>query len=736
MNTNKTKQGPRVTKLEHALKLAELGFWVFPIVNGKKKPMHKGWQELATRKEKAIRYWFGGGDCNIGIYTGKFGDGEALLVVDVDNKGEKRGDSELLRLELEGFDLPETYTHRTPSGGRHLVYRVERPVKQGANVLGHGLDIRSRGGYIVGAGSRTDQGEYTAEIREVLSAPVWLVERCGRGRDRDERREPALQSDISVERAVERAKHYLLNEAPLAIEGQGGDETTYKVAARVKDLGVNLGDCIVLLWNHWNQRCSPPWSEEDLLQKVKNAYAYGTEPVGTAAPEADFPPIEESKHSAAPNEAPAAQHPYDKLNDEYAFVLAGGGAHVLWETTDQNGKYKLEHLALGAFNAKFANRKMVVGKKAQPLSNLWLEWKGRREYDGLVFMPEQKAPARFYNLWRGFAVEPADKVEQNDALDAFLAHARDNVCRGDGILFRWLIGYVAHLVQRPWEKPLVALVFRGGKGVGKNAFIERVGALLGGHFLLTSNRRYLIGNFNGHLENCLLFALDEAFWSGDKQAEGTLKDLITGRDHVIEHKGKEPYTVANKTRVCIIGNEDWLVPASHDERRFAVFDVGDGRKQDRNFFQRMREGMEAGAYRVLLKYLLDYDLKGIDLNEAPSTKALLEQKHHTLDPLQQYWLDCLEEGRIIGAEFTEWPKDIECERFRSAFRRYVRERNIRSRIPEDRAIGRLLKQCAPGVTKGRVRRGEDLPYVYHVPSLEVARGEWAKFIGHKVEWAE
>jgi hypothetical protein len=93
-----------------------------------------------------------------------------------------------------------------------------------------------------------------------------------------------------------------------------------------------------------------------------------------------------------------------------------------------------------------------------------------------------------------------------------------------------------------------------------------------------------------------MFALDEAFWSGDKQAEGVLKDLITGRDHVIEHKGKEPYSVANKTRVVIIGNEDWLIPASHDERRFAFFDVGDGRKQDRAFFQSMREGMEAGGY--------------------------------------------------------------------------------------------------------------------------------------------
>jgi hypothetical protein len=341
--------------------------------------------------------------------------------------------------------------------------------------------------------------------------------------------------------------------------------------------------------------------------------------------------------------------------------------------------------------------------------------KQRRTNDGLVFLPEQVAPPRFYNLWRGFAYTPAP-VARHPALDAFLDHAKANLCGGDDALCRWLLAYCAHLIQRPWEKPLVALVFRGAKGTGKNAFIERVGALLGGHFLLTSNRRYLLGNFNGHLENCLLFALDEAFWSGDKQAEGALKDLITGREHVIEHKGKEPYAVANKTRVVIIGNEDWLVPASHDERRFAVFTVGDGRKQDRQFFQDMRVGMEEGGYPHLLRYLLDFDLSGIDLNAAPATRGLAEQKHHTLDPFHQWWFDCLEEGALIGSESSAWPLEQNCERFRAAFRRYVKERNIRSRVPEDRAIGRLLKACAPSVLKKRATRTEDgQPYVYVIP---------------------
>lgn len=340
----------------------------------------------------------------------------------------------------------------------------------------------------------------------------------------------------------------------------------------------------------------------------------------------------------------------------------------------------------------------------------------------------------FYNLWRGFAVEP-DPVptspEAKVALDSFLTHAKDNVCNGSDALYRWLIGYFAHLVQRPWEKPLVALVFKGGKGVGKNALIERIGALLGGHFLVTSNRRYLVGNFNGHLENCLLFALDEAFWSGDKQAEGIIKDLITGKQHVVEHKGKEPYTVDNRTRICIIGNEEWLIPASHDERRFAVFEVGDGRKQDLPYFEAMRVGMERGGYRLLLAHLQSYDLDGLSFNAAPSTKALLDQKHATLEPFPQWWLACLAEGRLAGGDFDGWPAEAECERLRGAFRRYARERNIKSRGPDDRFIGRDLKAWGVGHKKTR-----QAGYVYVLPTLAEARAKWSAWIGHEVEWAE
>ena len=726
-----------------ALALAKLGFWVFPCLANDKRPAVKGWQKWATRDEAEIdAYWSAHPAHNVGVPTDRFGyDGGALLVVDVDNKGTKRGDNELVRLELEGFEMPDTAVARTPTGGSHHFFRVGVAVRQGADVLGPGLDIRSRGGYVVGAGSVIDGRSYLWRgDSPIAPAPQWLVDRCGVPSRRRSEHPPgtAIQTDAS--RAVARGRRYLETDAPLATEGAAGDETTYKVACRLKDFGLDEIAAIDAMLSYWNDRCLPPWDAEGLAEKVRNAYRYGIDTQGVSAPEADFAPHDVSDKCVQISDAASTKlHPYDELNKEHAFVLAGGGSHILWETTDAQDRFTLIHLAEGAFHRKFAAKKLQVGKKNEPITEGWMQWDGRRSFDGLVFMPEQPAPKRFYNLWRGFAVEPWPKdqhptKEAQDALDAYLEHAQQNVCRNDPRLVRWLLGYFAHLVQRPWEKPLVALVFRGGKGTGKNAFVDRAGHLFGGHYLLTSNRRYLVGNFNGHLENCILFALDEAFWSGDKQAEGTLKDLITGGVHVIEHKGKEPYSVANVTRVAIVGNEDWLVPASHDERRFAVFDVGDGRQNDRAFFHQMRTGMENGGYRLLLRYLLDYDLTGIDLNGAPDTKALLEQKNATLDPLRQWWLACLTEGRVTASDFGgDWPGEIDCERFRAAFRRHAREHNIRGRILDDNSFGRELKKVTGNTVKhARLAAG----YVYRFPPLNECRAAWSKFIGHDVEWGE
>ncbi len=77
----------------------------------------------------------------------------------------------------------------------------------------------------------------------------------------------------------------------------------------------------------------------------------------------------------------------------------------------------------------------------------------------------------------------------------------------------------------------------------------------------------------------LLLHADEAFWAGDRAAEGRLKDLVTGASQFIEFKGKEPVRVDNYLRLLVCGNADWLVPAGLKERRFATLDVSDAHIQ-------------------------------------------------------------------------------------------------------------------------------------------------------------
>jgi hypothetical protein len=78
---------------------------------------------------------------------------------------------------------------------------------------------------------------------------------------------------------IERAKRYLAS-VPPAIAGQHGDVHTFRVCCRLTR-GFALDDeeaLHVLL--EWNARCQPPWSEAELLDKLRRAVRYGREPIG------------------------------------------------------------------------------------------------------------------------------------------------------------------------------------------------------------------------------------------------------------------------------------------------------------------------------------------------------------------------------------------------------------------------------------------------------------------------
>jgi hypothetical protein len=421
-----------------------------------------------------------------------------------------------------------------------------------------------------------------------------------------------------------------------------------------------------------------------------------------------------------------------KLNETYALVIVGDKTVVM--QTSKEVKFR----AISAFNTWFANR-FVVRKINDnvvriPLAKYWLTHNQRRQYEGLVFAPNREMPNHF-NLWQGFAVEP----QPGDCLK-FLAHIRDNVCRGDESLYKWVIGWFADIVQHPGKKIGTSLVLRGKQGVGKTIVGVTFGSLFGVHYVAVSEPRYITGRFNSHLVSCLLLHADEGFWAGDRTGEGKLKDLVTGLTQLIEYKGKEAFRVANFVRLLVTGNPDWLVPAGFEERRFAVLDVGEDHMQDIPYFKAIDDEMKAGGREALLDYLLKYDLKRVDLRTIPKTDALLEQKLSSLDPEKGWWLDVLHSGEL---PYTWGCVDANCCSVENLIDHYIQhatEQGARRRALETQ-IGMFLHKYVVGLRRTRPLVGtkEDnkvRKWVYHFPPLKECRTAFAEAMGQEIAWDE
>ncbi len=62
-----------------------------------------------------------------------------------------------------------------------------------------------------------------------------------------------------------------LSKVPPAVSGQNGHSTTYTAAVGlVHGFGLSEGDALSLL-SDWNRSCQPPWSDRELIHKIRDA---------------------------------------------------------------------------------------------------------------------------------------------------------------------------------------------------------------------------------------------------------------------------------------------------------------------------------------------------------------------------------------------------------------------------------------------------------------------------------
>lgn len=273
-----------------ALDAARRGFPVFPVAPGAASPpLIDAWPQHATTDPATIeRWWDAWPDANPAIHVG----GAGVVVVDLDEKGGKHGIDNFFRLELDEGAAPATFTVETPSGGQHLYFKAPingHALSNSVEKLASGVDIRAGNGYVVAPGAITDKGNYTIQgDQDPAPLPEWVAARASA---RIERQADATQWAVEPDdpRNVQRARDYLEREAAagrVAVEGQGGNNFTYRTAALLRDFGVSEDTALdLLITSGWNEACVPPWHPDELEAIVSHAYDYANRPGGAQAPQ-------------------------------------------------------------------------------------------------------------------------------------------------------------------------------------------------------------------------------------------------------------------------------------------------------------------------------------------------------------------------------------------------------------------------------------------------------------------
>lgn len=220
-----------MTKLEYAMKLAKMGFKVFPLRENDKRPLLKGKAQIqgTTDLNQVRDTWTRYPNANIGIATG-----DGLTVIDVDTIASHGvdGESSMLDYQIRNGFINATLEVTTPTGGKHYYYLTDNEYGNKASIL-PGVDVRGLGGYVVGPGSTINGTLYEAEhLMEPQRANSEVIQLLGACKKRETSTDPfeALEKGYSETLIPQGSRtDYLIKQCAQLCDGTKTLETMKKM---------------------------------------------------------------------------------------------------------------------------------------------------------------------------------------------------------------------------------------------------------------------------------------------------------------------------------------------------------------------------------------------------------------------------------------------------------------------------------------------------------------------------
>ena len=436
----------------------------------------------------------------------------------------------------------------------------------------------------------------------------------------------------------------------------------------------------------------------------------------------------------------AADEALATLNELHAIINNVGGKTVIasWEpSVADSNKLTLVYQSQTDFNLRYSNRYMPVGVSGRHggaqtimmlLGKWWLSHPGRKQYRSIVFLPTQpKEVNGCLNLWQSWGVED---IQADWSL--IYRHIIEVVADDNAEIAEYVIRWMAWSIQNPDKQAEVALVFIGEKGAGKGTVARCLQRIFGAHSFQVSGADDVVGKFNAHLQDCILFIADEAFWGGDKKSVGKLQGMITEPTITVEPKGIGLFQVRNLLHILMLAEPGWVIPAGRHERRYAALDVSPVHRGDRAYFKALRAQIEGDGPAGMFHDLSRMDIGTWHPREIPDVilhgSALHKQQNRTLPPLERWYLMLLHEGQLPGA-LVKRPNTAFTESLISdAKSKYAR---LRLDLTPESLRNFLIDPVSTGIKCDKYKTAQCNGWAF--PPLGECREAWSRIYGH-VDW--
>lgn len=248
----------------------------------------------------------------------------------------------------------------------------------------------------------------------------------------------------------------------------------------------------------------------------------------------------------------------------------------------------------------------------------WLKDKDIRTYEKLEYAPKQIINPEYYNIFTKFKTDPKQGADISIIHELLF-----QLCGKDDTVKTYVEKWLASIIQKPYIKTRVCLIFKGVQGTGKDTYWNFIGDILGQQYFFSTStpENSIFNQFNTGSEKAIIVKFEEANFQTNKANADKLKSIITKEKETYVKKGQDGIILNDYRNFVMTTNNDIPVLIEDSDRRFVLIK---GSKEKRGIVEFWNEVYKS-TKNIEVQEAYHHYLLNLDISDFDPTKRVITE---------------------------------------------------------------------------------------------------------------